>query len=81
MSVSDETKLNISAKLKGRILSSLTKITIIENMTTKEKIEYNSISEAAKNLKASRNTLVKYNGKVFRDRFLITIKERKKENK
>lgn len=77
MSVSDETKLKFSLKLKGRILIPLTKITIVENIITKEKIEYNSITEAAKKLKASRNTLVKYKGKVFRDRFLITIIERK----
>ena len=68
----EESKLKISLAKKGKIPHNANKV-IIEDIIKKEKIEYNSITEAARKLKISHSTLVKYKGKIFRDRFLITI--------
>lgn len=60
-----------------RAYNPFSKIIIIEDIVTKERIEYKSLSYASKELEADKNTLNKYNGKVFRNKYLIKIIDRK----
>ena len=73
--LSEETKLKISLARKGNIPSHLAKKVLIENIITKETLEFVSMRDAALKLKLSRHTIKKYIliNEVFKNKYRISF--------
>ena len=73
----EETKAILSELARNRPFNSNSKYVEITDTLTNETSSYESLTSAGNALRADKKTISKYNGKIFRARYLIIVKERK----